>query len=59
MDGLTKKYVLTQLVYFETYQYINDAIKREKKHQKMEATMENQLNPKRQPKLDRYIKRLE
>ena len=28
--GFSKRYHLKQLVYFETYQYINDAIKREK-----------------------------
>ena len=30
VDGFTKKYGLKCLVYFETYQYIYDAIKREK-----------------------------
>jgi len=33
-DGFTKKYGLGKLVYFETYQYINDAIKREKNMKK-------------------------
>jgi putative endonuclease len=30
IDGFTKKYNLTKLVYFEMFNYINDAIKREK-----------------------------
>jgi putative endonuclease len=30
VDGFTKKYSLDRLVYFEAYQYVNDAIKREK-----------------------------
>ncbi|WP_299368290.1 GIY-YIG nuclease family protein [Winogradskyella sp.] len=34
VEGFTKKYNLTQLVYFETYQYVNDAIKREKNMKK-------------------------
>ncbi|MAB48085.1 MAG: excinuclease ABC subunit C [Flavobacteriaceae bacterium] len=34
IEGFTKKYDLTQLVYFESYQYINDAIRREKNMKK-------------------------
>nr|WP_313789965.1 GIY-YIG nuclease family protein [uncultured Allomuricauda sp.] len=34
VNGFTKKYSLHQLVYFETYQYINDAILREKRLKK-------------------------
>jgi len=30
INGFTKKYNLNKLIYFETYQNINDAIKREK-----------------------------
>jgi len=30
IDGFSKKYGLTKLVYCEFYQYVNDAIKREK-----------------------------
>ncbi|MDJ0645348.1 MAG: GIY-YIG nuclease family protein [Flavobacteriaceae bacterium] len=30
IEGFTKKYNLTRLVYFEQFQYVNDAIKREK-----------------------------
>ncbi|WP_299365211.1 GIY-YIG nuclease family protein [Winogradskyella sp.] len=34
VDGFSKKYGLDKLVYFETFQYINDAIKREKNMKK-------------------------
>ncbi|MEM1137414.1 MAG: GIY-YIG nuclease family protein [Bacteroidota bacterium] len=34
IQGFSKKYSLNKLVYFETYQYINDAIKREKRMKK-------------------------
>ena len=34
VEGFTKKYGLGKLVYFETYQYVNDAIKREKNMKK-------------------------
>ncbi len=34
IEGFTKQYGLKKLVYFETYQYINDAIKREKNMKK-------------------------
>jgi len=34
IDGFTKKYNLNRLIYFETFQYINDAIKREKNMKK-------------------------
>jgi putative endonuclease len=34
VEGFTKKYNLTKLVYFETYQYVNDAIRREKNMKK-------------------------
>ena len=30
VDGFTKKYGLNKLMYFESFQYVNDAIKREK-----------------------------
>ncbi|MDD7887631.1 GIY-YIG nuclease family protein [Flavivirga sp. 57AJ16] len=30
VEGFTKKYGLNRLVYFEQFQYVNDAIKREK-----------------------------
>ncbi|OYX28513.1 MAG: excinuclease ABC subunit C [Flavobacteriales bacterium 32-35-8] len=34
IEGFTEKYGLNRLVYFETYQYVNDAIKREKNMKK-------------------------
>ena len=34
IDGFTKQYGLDKLVYFETFQYVNDAIKREKNMKK-------------------------
>ena len=34
VEGFTKKYGLDKLVYFENYQYLNDAIKREKNMKK-------------------------
>jgi putative endonuclease len=34
IDGFTKKYNLNRLIYFETFQYINNAIKREKNMKK-------------------------
>ncbi len=34
VEGFTKQYGLDKLLYFETYQYINDAIKREKNMKK-------------------------
>jgi len=43
VEGFTKKYGLNKLIYFETFQYVNDAIKREKKYEKMEKTMENRF----------------
>ena len=34
IEGFTKRYGLEKLVYFETFQYVNDAIKREKNMKK-------------------------
>jgi putative endonuclease len=34
IEGFSSKYNLTRLIYFEIYQYINDAIKREKNMKK-------------------------
>ncbi len=34
VEGFTSKYGLDKLIYFETYQYVNDAIKREKNMKK-------------------------
>ena len=30
VEGFTKRYDLTKLIYFESFQYVNDAIRREK-----------------------------
>ena len=34
VEGFSSKYDLNKLMYFETYQYVNDAIKREKNMKK-------------------------
>ena len=34
VKGFTKRYDLNKLLYFETYQYVNDAILREKRMKK-------------------------
>ncbi|PNQ72761.1 excinuclease ABC subunit C [Hanstruepera neustonica] len=34
VEGFTKTYGLDKLIYFETFQYVNDAIKREKNMKK-------------------------
>ncbi|WP_250437035.1 GIY-YIG nuclease family protein [Hanstruepera flava] len=34
VEGFTKKYGLNKLMYFESFQYVNDAIKREKNMKK-------------------------
>jgi putative endonuclease len=34
IEGFTKQYGLNKLIYFETYQYVNDAIEREKNMKK-------------------------
>ena len=34
VDGFTKRYNLNKLIYFETYQFVNDAIKRERNMKK-------------------------
>ncbi len=45
IDGFTKRYYIDKLMYFETFQYINVAIKREK----------NMRNWKRQWKINLII----
>ena len=47
VDGFTKKYEITTLVYFETFEDIRDAIIRERQitDKGMEAQMENRINP--------------
>jgi putative endonuclease len=43
LDGFTKKYNLDKLVYFETFNDINDAIKREKELKKWRREKKNNL----------------
>ena len=43
IDGFSKKYGLTKLVYFESYQYVNDAIKREKNMKKWKRQLKIDL----------------
>ncbi len=49
VDGFTKKYGLKCLVYFETYQYIYDAIKREKNLKKWKRQWKINLIVKENP----------
>jgi putative endonuclease len=48
-DGFTKKYHVNKLVYFEEYQYVNDAIKREKQlknwHHDWKINLVKSVNP--------------
>ena len=48
-EGFTKKYGLDKLVYFETYQYVNDAIKREKNMKKWKRQWKISLIEKDNP----------
>ena len=49
IEGFTKKYGLDRLVYFETYQYVNDAIKREKNMKKWKRQWKINLIEKDNP----------
>ncbi|MBN4070668.1 GIY-YIG nuclease family protein [Olleya sp. AH-315-F22] len=49
IEGFTKKYGLDRLVYFETYQYVNDAIKREKNMKKWKRQWKVNLIEKDNP----------
>lgn len=49
IDGFTKQYSLDKLVYFESYQYINDAIKREKNLKKWKRQWKKNLIEKENP----------
>lgn len=48
-EGFSKKYSLNRLVYFETFQYINDAIKREKNMKKWKRQWKINLIEKENP----------
>lgn len=52
IDGFTKKYGLKRLLYFETYQYINDAIKREKNIKKWKRQWKINLIEEENPTWD-------
>ena len=49
IEGFTKKYSLNRLVYFESYQYVNDAIKREKNMKKWKREWKIKLIEKETP----------
>ena len=49
MDGFTKKYGLDTLVYFERYQFVDDAIKREKNLKKWKREWKINLIAKENP----------
>jgi putative endonuclease len=52
VEGFTKKYELDKLVYFEAYQYVNDAIKREKNMKKWKRQWKINLIEKDNPNWD-------
>ncbi len=49
VEGFTKNYGLDKLVYFEIYQYVNDAIKREKNMKKWKRQWKISLIEKDNP----------
>ncbi|MFK7782123.1 GIY-YIG nuclease family protein [Psychroserpens sp.] len=49
VEGFTKRYGLNRLIYFETFQYINDAIKREKNMKKWKRQWKIDLIEKDNP----------
>ncbi|BFP42143.1 hypothetical protein FGF1_29880 [Flavobacteriaceae bacterium GF1] len=49
VEGFTKKYGLNRLVYFEQYQYVNDAILREKRLKKWKRQWKINLIEKENP----------
>jgi len=49
VEGFTKNYGLDKLVYFESYQYVNDAIKREKNIKKWKRQWKINLVEKENP----------
>lgn len=50
VDGFTKRYGLDNLVYFETYQYVNDAILRENRLKKWKRQWKINLIVRDNPK---------
>ncbi len=49
IEGFTKKYGLNKLLYIETYQYVKDAIKREKNMKKWKRQWKIDLIEKNNP----------
>ncbi|WP_298756917.1 GIY-YIG nuclease family protein [uncultured Psychroserpens sp.] len=49
-EGFSKRYNLNRLIYFETFQYVNDAIKREKNMKKWKRQWKINLIEKENPK---------
>lgn len=58
-EGFTKKYNINKLVYYEGYQYVNDAIAREKQIKKWRRDKKENLikeaNPKRRDLFEDFI----
>ncbi|UOY07430.1 GIY-YIG nuclease family protein [Muricauda sp. SCSIO 64092] len=52
IEGFTKKYGLNRLVYFEVYQYVNDAILREKRIKKWKRQWKIELIEEENPEWD-------
>jgi putative endonuclease len=52
IEGFVKNHGLNCLVYFETYQYVNDAIKREKNMKKWKREWKIKLIEEENPKLE-------
>ncbi|GAA4811577.1 GIY-YIG nuclease family protein [Litoribaculum gwangyangense] len=52
IDGFTKEYGLDKLVYFEVFQYVNDAIKREKNMKKWKRQWKIDLIEQKNSKWD-------
>ena len=52
IEGFTKKYGLNRLVYFEIYQYVNDAILREKRMKKWKRQWKIELIEEENPEWD-------
>ena len=50
IEGFTQKYSLNKLVYFECFQYVNDAIKREKQLKNWNRQWKIDLIEKENPK---------
>ncbi len=61
MEGFTKKYNLTKLIYYEAFEKIDEAIKREKQikagNRKKKEELINIMNPTREDLYDRVCYR--